>query len=97
MSPDAAFYGTAFFANVSGGVDIHYHGSAETGAAYSLDLRRVLTTAGEVGLVIVPSGSGEPSAFVLAATPAVRTWIEEGLAGEARPWQPPVQSPSGSG
>jgi N-acetylglucosamine-6-phosphate deacetylase len=75
--------------DISGGVDIHIHGSAGggVGAAYSLSLRRVLATAREVGLVIVPTGTGKPRAFVLAATPAVRDWVEQGFRAEPPPWQ----------
>ncbi len=84
--------------HISGGASVHIHGdipgSAVHGSArgraataYTVDLRRVLTTAGEVGLVIVPHGSGEPRAFVLAATPAVREWVEQGFRSDSPPWQ----------
>lgn len=75
--------------DISGGVSVHIHGPAGggAGAAYSLSLQRVLASARDVGLVIVPHGSGEPRAFVLAATPAVREWVEQGCQSDPPPWQ----------
>jgi hypothetical protein len=84
--------------SVFGGVreisgDVHLHvmmagGRTGTGAVTpSLSLRQVLKTALEVGLVIVPDVSGKPRAFILAATPAVREWVEQGFESESLPWQ----------
>jgi hypothetical protein len=81
--------------DLSGGVAVHIHGSdvrvsdsarGRAGTVYRLDLERVLTTAREVGLVIVPHASGGTRAFVLAATPAVREWVEQGLQSDSPPW-----------
>jgi hypothetical protein len=75
--------------DISGNVHIHAAGSGvDTGVSttYSLDLRQVLTIARKVGLVVVPNVDGQPQAFILAATPAVREWVEQRSQSELLSW-----------
>jgi hypothetical protein len=73
--------------DISGGVSVHIHSAGTGVGGYSPDLRRVLAIAREVGLVVIPSEGGTARAFVLAATPAVQAWIEQGFQSERPPWQ----------
>jgi hypothetical protein len=73
--------------DISGGISFHIHVTGNGVGTYSLDLRRLLTIAGGVGLVVVPNTDGQPRVFILAATPAVREWVEQGFQSESPPWQ----------
>jgi hypothetical protein len=55
-------------------------------AAVAAAARRVLAVAHEVGLAILPDRSGEPRMFVLAATPAVREWIDSQFEADSPAW-----------
>ena len=87
--PERPSVGSSVFAGCkfSGGIGVYIYGMpVSRGVRHALDLRRVLATARDVGLVIVPNEGGQARAFVLAATPAVREWVEDGLRSESPPW-----------